>query len=109
MPLNRLLQIVVASLAAMGTMLLGMGQREVGMTLLMILAAGLSVWLTDIKGWLYLNRNVANVIMLAAALFSLRDIFNIYSEMQALTFAQFLIYLQIILLFRKKTAALTGC
>jgi protein-glutamine gamma-glutamyltransferase len=102
MPLQRLLQIVVASLAAMGTMLLGMGQRDIGMTLLMILAAGLSVWLTDVKGWLYLNRNLANLIMLAAALFSLRDLFHIYSEAQALTFAQFLIYLQIILLFQKK-------
>jgi hypothetical protein len=102
MPLIRLLQIVVAALAAMGTMLLGMGQREIGMTLLMILAAGLSVWLTDVKGWVYLNRNVANLIMVGAALFSLRDIFHIYSEMQALTFAQFLIYLQIILLFQKK-------
>jgi protein-glutamine gamma-glutamyltransferase len=102
MPLNRLLQIVVAALAAMGTMLLGMGQREIGMTMLMVLAAGLSVWLTDVKGWVYLNRNVANLIMLVAALFSLRDIFYIYSEMQALNFAQFLIYLQIILLFQKK-------
>jgi protein-glutamine gamma-glutamyltransferase len=102
MPLNRLLQIVTATLAAMGTMLLGMGQRDIGMTLLMILAAGLSVWLTDVKGWLYLNRNVANLIMLGVALFSLRDLFHIYSEMQALTFAQFLIYLQIILLFQKK-------
>ncbi|MCC6124646.1 MAG: DUF3488 domain-containing protein [Pirellulales bacterium] len=102
MPLIRLLQIVTATLAALGTMLLGMGQREVGMTLLVILAAGLSVWLTDVKGWVYLNRNVANLIMLATALFSLRDLFHIYSEIQALTFAQFLIYLQIILLFQKK-------
>jgi hypothetical protein len=86
----------------MGTMLLGMGQGEIGMTLVMILAAGLSVWLTDIKGWVYLNRNLANLIMLGAALFSLRGLTHLYSEFQALSFAQLLIYLQIILLFQKK-------
>jgi hypothetical protein len=102
MSLQRLLQITIAALAAMGTMLLGMGQREIGMTLLMILAAGFSVWLTDIKGWVYLNRNLANLIMLGAALFSMRGLIHLYSEYQALNFAQLLIYLQIILLFQKK-------
>lgn len=102
MSLQRLLQITIAVLAAMGTMLLGMGQGEIGMTLVMILAAGLSVWLTDIKGWIYLNRNLSNLIMLGAALFSLRGLTHLYSEFQALNFAQLLIYLQIILLFQKK-------
>src|SRR5512147_1028515 len=102
MSLQRLLQITIAVLAAMGTMLLGMVQGEIGMTLVMILAAGLSVWLTDIKGWIYLNRNLSNLIMLGAALFSLRGLSHLYSEFQALNFAQLLIYLQIILLFQKK-------
>jgi transglutaminase-like putative cysteine protease len=79
-----------------------MGQKEFGLSFLMIVVAGLSVWLTDVKVWFYLNRAVANVIMLVAAIFSMGGIFHIQSETQALNFARFLIYLQIVLLFQKK-------
>ena len=47
---ERLLQINVATLAALGTMLLGMGQRDSAMTLLVLFVAVASVWLTDFTG-----------------------------------------------------------
>ena len=47
MYLERLLQINMATLAALGAVLLGMGQRA-GPPLLVALAAAVSVWLTDI-------------------------------------------------------------
>ena len=104
MYLKRLLQITIATIAAMGTVLLSMGQREVVLPLVMILAAGTSVWLTDITGILRLNRTLANVAMLLAALVSMRELMNIGGEIQAIGFARLLIYLQIIVLFQKKDA-----
>jgi protein-glutamine gamma-glutamyltransferase len=102
MYLQRLLQITIAAIAAMGTVLLSMGQREVVMPLIMILAAGTSVWLTDITGILRLNRAMSNVAMLLAVLVSARELMTIGGEIQAIGFARLLIYLQIIVLFQKK-------
>ena len=50
MYLERLLQINMATLAALGALLLGMGQRSEFPPLLVALAAVLSVWLTDVTG-----------------------------------------------------------
>ncbi len=102
MYLERLLQINMATLAALGALLLGMGQRSEGPPLLVALAAAVSVWLTDVNGWFRLGRRAANLLMLLAAAVALRDLFPLGNELQALGFAWLLIYLQIILLFQKK-------
>jgi protein-glutamine gamma-glutamyltransferase len=100
--LERLLQITIAALAAMGTALLGMGQREELLPLAMCFAAGMSVWITDIKGLFRLSRKWANFAMLALALILLPSLYPFQSQDQAQDFARFLAYLQIILLFQKK-------
>ena len=102
MYLERLLQINMATLAVLGASLLGMGQRSEGPPLLVALAAVVSVWLTDITGWFRLDRRVANVLMLLAAVVSLPRSFPVENELQALDFAWFLIYLQILFLFQAK-------
>ena len=102
MYLERLLQINMATLAALGALLLGMGERSEGPPLLVALAAATSVWLTDIRGWFRLGRRVADVLMLLAAVLSLGQAFPITNELQALDLAWFLVYLQVILLFRAK-------
>ncbi|MGD0382263.1 MAG: DUF3488 domain-containing protein, partial [Thermoguttaceae bacterium] len=104
MQLKRLLQITMATIAALGTLLLSMGQRDLVLPLVMILAAGASVWLTDITGLFRLNRTLANIAMLLAAAVSLRELMTYRGEMQAVGFARLLIYLQIIVLFQKKDA-----
>jgi len=101
MRLERLLQINMAALAALGALLLGMGQRSEGPPLLVLAAAALSIWLTDVAGRFQLGRRWANVLMLAAAAISLRDLFPLESELQAIGLSWFVIYLQIILLFQK--------
>jgi protein-glutamine gamma-glutamyltransferase len=98
---QRLLQITMAAMAALGTTLLSMGQRDVVLPLVMILAAGSSVWLTDVRGLLRLNRTLSNIAMIAAAVVSLRYLI-IGGEIQAIGFARLLIYLQIIVLFQNK-------
>ncbi len=102
MYLERLLQINMAVLATFGAMLLGMGQRTETPALLVAVAAATSIWITDIRQWFQIGRRTANVLMLLAALVSLREILVLGTELQTLGLAWFVIYLQIILLFQKK-------
>ena len=102
MYLERLLQINLATLAALGALLLGMGERSIGPPLWVAIAAPAAVWLSDVTGWFRLNRRTANLLMLVAAAISARDLLPTHSELQALGLAWFLIYLQIILLFQQK-------
>lgn len=102
MYLERLLQINMATLAALGALLLGMGERSEAPPLLVVAAAAASVWLTDITGTFYLGRRVANLLMLVAAAISLVNIFPLQNELQTLGFAWLVICLQIILLFQRK-------
>ena len=102
MYLERLLQINMATLAVLGAMLLGMGQRSLGPPLLVALAAVVSMWLTDTTRRFRIGRNMANVLMLLAAVVSLGDVFTPRNELQTFSLAWFLIYLQIILFFQKK-------
>ncbi|MEE8452523.1 MAG: transglutaminaseTgpA domain-containing protein [Thermoguttaceae bacterium] len=102
MYLQRLLQINMATLAALGTLLVGMGQRSATLPLLMSIAAITSVWLTDITGWFRLNRKVANVAALVALVLTARELLQFNSVTQVLGLARLLIYVQIILLFQEK-------
>jgi protein-glutamine gamma-glutamyltransferase len=102
MYLERLLQINMATLAALGALLLGMGQRSVGPPLLVMFAAALSVWLTDVTGKFRIGRWTANILMLVGAFVSLRDVYPPRTETQTIGLSWFLIYLQIILLFQEK-------
>jgi transglutaminase-like putative cysteine protease len=102
MYLERLLQINMGTLAALGALLLGMGQRSEGTPLIVAAAAAISLWVTDINGWFRLGRRGANVLTLLAVAVSLPELFPLASELQALGFARFLVYLQVILLFQEK-------
>lgn len=106
MRLERLLQINVATLAALGTILLSMGQNEGGLPVIVVLAAVTSVVVTDIKDWFHLNRMVANIAALIAAGFAARHLSAAIHAVPLLAIARFLIYLQVILLFQKKDARL---
>jgi len=100
--LERLLQINIAAMAALGTLLLGMGERNATLPLMMLFVAVTSVWLTDVTGWFRLNRTVANLAAVVAMLIALRDLFPLSAGIPILAIANLLIYLQIVLLFQKK-------
>jgi protein-glutamine gamma-glutamyltransferase len=102
MYLERLLQINVATLAALGALLLGMGQRSIAAPLLVMLAAGVSIWLTDVTGRFLLGRKAANVLMLTGGTVALVSVFPLHDELQALSLAWLLTYLQILLFFQPK-------
>ncbi len=103
MYLERCLQISMATFAAMGTVLLGMGEGNVALPLAAIFVSGLSIWITDIKGWLRLNRLTADVAGVAAMAASIWQWQGDWSEGQLLALVNFVVYVQFVLLFKQKT------
>ena len=87
----------------MATLLLGMSSGNLVLPLVAIFAAASSLYVTDRYGWIYLNRHIANLAAVAAVLVSVHDFFQLQRERQLLAIAYLLIYLQIVLLFQRKT------
>lgn len=103
---DRALQINVALLVILGSLLLGLGNSNATLPMLASLAAITSLYVTDIWGIFSFNRFVANLAAILAATYAIYDFFSAGSESQLVSIASFLIYLQIILLFQPKTSRL---
>lgn len=101
MYVERLLQVNMAVLATLATMLVGMGLRNSIMPAGMLVAAAISVWLTDVKGWIALGSTLANLGRLAVLAFCL---ISLRLERHALVMqvAWLLVGIQIIVLFQRK-------
>ena len=102
MKTERLLQVTSALCVALGTILLGMGQRDLRMAVLAIIGSALSVWLTDILGLFRLNRWVASGIAFIASLVAFKGALPLNSLRSIIAIAELLVYLELILLFQKK-------
>jgi protein-glutamine gamma-glutamyltransferase len=102
---ERLLQINMAALACLATLLLGMGERSTAMPLGMLIAAMVSVWITDIKGWFRLSKRVADWAALAALAVCLPGALRLERIAIIEAVADFVVLLQVIHLFQKKDAA----
>ncbi len=100
--LERHLQICLAAVAALGTLLLGLGQASVTLPIIAVFAAVTSVYFTDHLGWFHLHRHVANLCALAAVGFAIMDFLEQDSGTQLIAIANLLIYLQLILLYQRK-------
>lgn len=99
---HRLLPFAVAAVSALGVIMLAMGQRDLRLAVVALVAVAASLVLTDLKGWVKLNRTLANVAALVAVGFSVRDFMRFERDTQLLAIANLLIYLQIVLLFQPK-------
>ena len=105
--LQRLLQINVATLAALATLLLGMGQDSPVKPLLVALAAAASIWLTDVKGWIRLSRSLASLIALPLVAYAAHRMLRTDGDArQILIVADLIVYLQVVLFFQKKETAI---
>jgi hypothetical protein len=100
---ERLIQIGTATLAALATLMLGMGENDVTLPILALIVSASSVYVTDIKGYLRLNNSLANIAGLAALVMALIDLRRFGSENQLLAVANMLVYLQFILLYQRKS------
>jgi transglutaminase-like putative cysteine protease len=99
---QRLLPFAVAMVSALGVIMLAMGQRNVHLAAIALVAIAGSLVLTDLKGWVKLNRTLANVAAVVAVGLSVRDFMQFDRDTQLLAIANLLIYLQIVLLFQPK-------
>jgi len=100
---QRTLSICFSLLAWLGTLLLGMGKADMSLPLLMFTVVVTAVYFTDIKQWFWLNRTAASVGALIAAIMTFSDFFGMGSEQHLVAIANLLVYLQIILLYQRKT------
>lgn len=104
MHIERPLQIGMALLAAFGAALLGLGQQQTILPLVAVLVAATSLVLVDFRGRFHLTTawsNAACVVALALAAWKLR--YSIQDDV-ILAMADLLVYLQFILLLKRKTA-----
>lgn len=99
---ERLLQINIATLVALASLLVGIGQQSTLMPLGMMVAAMLSVWLTDHKGWLALNRTAAGLASIGALALAMPKSLRLEKTTLILAIAELLVYLQVIHLFQRK-------
>lgn len=102
MVLERVLQLTIATFTVLGTVLLGMGERTVWLPLGMIAATVASFWLTDVTGWVRLNRSFSNGLAVLAPLAALASWRSYAGFALVFVIANMLFYLQMILLFQKK-------
>ena len=101
--MERLLQLNVATMAALGTLLLGMGEHSVLLPLLALVSAVAAFWLTDVRGSFRLHSHVVNYAALAAVGVAMIEFLNEEYGQHLVAVANLLIYLQIVLLFQKKS------
>lgn len=105
MYLERLLAINMATLGAVGALLLGMGQRSLTLPLIVLAAGAVSVWVVDVQRWFRLSRRMVNLLALLAAMMAFWDVVRLRGAFGALLgLADLLLYLQIILSFQQKDA-----
>ncbi|MHC4402804.1 MAG: transglutaminase TgpA family protein [Planctomycetota bacterium] len=102
MTIRWLLNVNVAAMAFLGTLLLGLGQGSMAMPLAVLIAAVLSLWLTDAAGRFHLKRNAANLAAFAAVAFSVLRLAQSERASEFLVVVDLLIFVEIILLFQKK-------
>ena len=74
----------------------------------MAVVAITSVVFTDVLQWFRLHRLLANIAMLVAAFFSLREFIGVDSHQKLLAIANLMVYVQIIMLYQEKKTRLYG-
>ena len=97
MRLDRVLQIGIAALVALSTVLLGLGEQTVALPLAAVIIAAASVYVTDVKGWIRLSRRAADVLGVGAALLTVVQWQSDVTDASLLALLNFVIYGQFIL------------
>ncbi len=99
---ERMLQINVAALVVLGTSLLAMGQQNPIYAVVAVVAAAVSIIVTDIKGFFRLGPDATTLAALFACCVLVVQVFRNVEQSQLLNVANILIYLEVILLFQRK-------
>jgi protein-glutamine gamma-glutamyltransferase len=100
--LDRALQFHIAALAVLGAIFIGFSHELTMVAVMAAIAAVIAVLVTDLLGWVRLNRWLANGIIVFAVGWSLRDFIQISPEEKLMAIASMLCYVQVVLLFQEK-------
>ena len=100
---ERLLQWLIALLATLSSTMLGMGSGNLTLPVLTLFAAFTSLYMTDRAGWFYLRGSWASLAAICAVSVSIYDFFDLQRDRQLLAIAFLLVYLQVVLLYQRKT------
>jgi len=101
--IQRALQIHVAVTAVLATLLLGMGQRDLDLPFIVLVAAIAAFVFTDVFRWVRLNFFITNLV--AGGTFLILLVWNMIQlrgTAQMLGIANILVYMQIVCLFQEK-------
>ncbi len=99
---ERLLQIMIALQVALGTWLLGLGERTATLPVLATIVAASSVYVTDIRGWIRLAKGPSNSLAILFLGVAAWDAWRLETENGLLAVANLLVYLQFILQYQQK-------
>lgn len=105
MYVERLLQINIAVLVCLATLLIGVGQHDAALPLVMFFVAIASLWLNDYTKWIAMNRTITGAGQVAAMVFAMASLEWDRNSL-ILALGQVLVYWQFIILFQKKDANL---
>src|SRR5262245_56367622 len=108
MILERRLQINLAVMTSLGSLLLATAEQDLRLAVLAIVIAGTSVYFADTKGWVVLNSFWSNVAGVAALGLTLWHWHSLESELLFIALANFLTYLQCVLHYRAKALHVYG-
>ncbi|QGJ70033.1 Hypothetical protein PBC10988_17220 [Planctomycetales bacterium 10988] len=97
-----ILHFSMALLVALGAILMGLGEHEMVLPLVITLLAATAVYVTDYKGWIRLSNPMANVAALIAVGIAIWQLETLDRETWLLTISHLLAYWQVVLLFQEK-------
>ena len=102
MPLHLALAAALGFLSFLSTLMLGLGQGDVALPVLMGIAAITSFILTDHRRVIQLGDWTVNALAILIVCFNIVDVLHHRAEFLAWSIARVLVFVQIVLLFREK-------
>lgn len=103
--MERILQVSIAAIVSLSTVLLGMGERDVTRTVAAVIVAFASVYLTDVKGWIKLPDRLADLVGLCAVVAAIFQWQRDVSDAGLLALLSFVVYGQFVLQLKEKSIA----
>ncbi|MDR2762552.1 MAG: DUF3488 and transglutaminase-like domain-containing protein [Planctomycetaceae bacterium] len=98
--------IMLSMMPCLSTLMLGVGQDDILLPILMLIAACLSLYVTDYKRLIRLGDWTVNVLILAIVFMTIGDILRHWGEALAISIVRTLVFVEIVLLFREKDSKL---
>ena len=101
---EHIIQILIAVLIVLATMLLGIGDRSVTLTLISLFVLTVSAYVTDLKKLFSLSQPMANLMAVGVVAVAAVNAYHVDRHGQMIAVANLQSYLQYVLLFQSKTS-----